>query len=100
MRSMEMNSASLAGDSGDWGLSGSLINALSPLPNAFRVMANHLPSQFDIALGAAAGGVVKKYRLAVAWRLRQPHVSRNHCAKDPVAEEALQVSAYLVLKIR
>src|SRR5512145_727603 len=54
-------------------------SAPSPRPSPrLLFMGQDLPRQFEVSNCAAGLEIVKHDRLAVAWRLREPDVTRNH----------------------
>src|SRR5215510_7288108 len=63
------------------------ISALSPLPNGFLFMGQHLLCELEIAFGAARPRVVMNHGFAMTWRFGQADIPRNECFQDETPVE-------------
>src|SRR5689334_2834386 len=70
-------------------------NAPSPRPSPRLFMLEHLSRQLEIGDRSARSEIVDHDWLAMARRLGEPHVSRNHRLKDLTWKVAMDFLSYL-----
>src|SRR5882724_201611 len=71
-----------------------------PRPSPRLFMPENLPREFEICDRPARPQIVQHHGLAVARRLREPHVARNHRVEDLAREIAVHLVADLERQAR